>query len=155
MSDEEPAPAEKKAGLEFDYHLTDDGRMETAVVVRDASKVRSLVMAKFQWIPSVMPKTREDYPGFEELESRIESGQYGEPVNLPVLIIGHMPSHLPPEEAVEDIQHMLLLCDQQDVIAAIGSGVNMFAQDDDITAHVMHVFGHLLGNDDDDDDDQG
>jgi len=153
MSENEP-PAEKKPGLEFDYHLNDSGQMETAVVVRDASKVRSLVMAKFQWIPSVMP-TGEDYPGFEELESRMKAGVYGEPVELPVLIIGHMPSHLPPEEAVEDIQHIMFLCDQNDVIAAIGTGVNMFAQNAEVTQHVMQMFGHLLGLHDDDDDGDG
>lgn len=154
MSENEP-PAEDKPGLEFDYHLDGEGNMQTAVVVRDARKIRSLVMARFQWIPSVMPGTGEEYPGFEEFEAGFKDGAFGKTVELPVLIIGHMPSHLPPEEATEDIQHMLLLCDPEDITTAIATGVNMFAQDDDVTHQVMHLLGHLLGHDHDDDDDQG
>jgi hypothetical protein len=151
----ENPPDDDKPGIEFDYRLGEKG-MQTAVVIRDPNKIRKLVMAQFQWIPSVMPGSGAEYPGMDALD---EAEARGETIPLPILVLGHMPSHLPPEEAVEDIQHILFLVEPEQLTQVIASGVNMFADDDDVTHQVMHMFAHLLGqcdgHGDDDDDDQG
>ena len=142
MTDNEPE-REREPGIEFDYQVDDEG-VHTAVVIRDPNRIRRIVMAQFQWIPSVMEGKGSEYPGMDALAA-LEAK--GDTVDLPVLVIGHMPSHLPPEEATEDIQHILYLVEPENITMMIGSGINMFAQDPDKTADIMHLIYHLMGGD--------
>ena len=143
MTEHEP---EDKPGIEFDYQLGDDG-LQTAVVIRDPNKLRKLVLCQFQWIPSVMAKNGMEYPGFEALEAMTEGE---ETVQLPVLIVGHMPSHMPPEEAVNDIQHVLLLVDDpSQITTVIGTALGMFTDDKETVQKIMHFLYHLMGGEHD------
>jgi hypothetical protein len=134
----------KPEGIEFDYSMTEEGQMHTGVIVRDPNKIRKCVSANIQWIPAMMGDEGTEYPGNEALEAVREEL----PV-LPILVIGHMPAHMKPEDAAEHVEHQLFLVDDDTVTNLIGSGINMFTQDGQMTEQIMHMLFHILGGEHD------
>lgn len=150
MSDNElPEP-----GVEINY-MADGEEMHTAVIIHDPDRLRAIVSTAIQWIPVHQGTEGSDQPlSREEVEARVESGAM---TMMPIMVVQHMPAHMPREEAVDHIEHQMYLVGQEDVINMVGTGINMFTQDQEMTDQIMHMLQHIIsgepceGHEDDDD----
>jgi hypothetical protein len=122
----------EETGIDFDY-IIDGDKPQTVVIIKDESKFRNVVEASIQWVPAIHGEGGE-YPGADEMDRLEKEGKSEE---VPIMVIKHSPSHGDPDEAMEHIETQLYQIGPDNVVNLIGTGINMFTQDAEMTTAIM------------------
>lgn len=143
-------------GIEIDYAMDETGGMHAAIVVRDPAKLRKTVDVTLRFLPSVFGDPETGYKGTEDLKAKVDSD---EGVMLPMMIVSHMPSNMPEEEALEHVEHTMYVLRPHNVVDMINGGIDMFIDDPAKAQVIKHMLFHILGGEhehnEDEDDAQG